>query len=91
VGLIADWRLKPTSPSLSLREARAGREPERGDPYRLLSPALSSLGEEREKKVTWSQCRPNTWDAARRAAVLEMPAACVLKGRRDACPTLERD
>jgi hypothetical protein len=37
--------------SLSPREARAGREPERGVPNLkgLLSPTLSSLWEEREK------------------------------------------
>jgi len=40
---ITNWRSK----TLSLREARAGREPERGVPNGLLSPALSSLWEER--------------------------------------------
>jgi hypothetical protein len=47
---ITDWRSKPCS--LSLREARAGKEPERGvpNPNGLLSPTLSSLWEEREKQ-----------------------------------------
>ena len=46
--LITNWRSKPGS--LSPREARAGREPERRflNPNSLLSPALSSLWEERE-------------------------------------------
>src|SRR6266699_1692070 len=47
--LITKWRSKLCS--LSLREARAGREPERGVPNGLFSPALSSLWEEREKKL----------------------------------------
>ena len=42
-------RSKPGS--LSLCEARAGREPERGVPKGLLFPTLSSLWEEREKKL----------------------------------------
>jgi hypothetical protein len=49
--LLTNWRSKPGS--LSPREARAGREPERGvpNPNGLLSPTLSSLWEEREKKL----------------------------------------
>jgi hypothetical protein len=49
--LIRNWRSKPGS--LSPREARAGREPERGvpNPNGLLSPTLSSLWAEREKKL----------------------------------------
>src|SRR5437667_8789908 len=49
--LITSRRSKPGS--LSLREARAGREPERGvpNPNGLLSPTLTCLWEEREKKL----------------------------------------
>src|SRR5205807_2407287 len=48
---ITNLRSKPGS--LSPREARAGREPERGvpNPNGLLSPTLSSLWEEREQKL----------------------------------------
>jgi hypothetical protein len=49
--LITNWRAKPGS--VSPREARAGRETERGvpNPNRLLSPTLSSFWEEKEKKL----------------------------------------